>query len=62
MLDLVKVGIAENTGEVFKDFHHTDCDIFGGDISAAPSSILANIEWWPMLALFNLCLIPCKVC
>ena len=63
MLDLVARGIAQNTGEVFKDFGHRDCDIFGGDVSAGLSSILGNIQWWwLMFVLFNLCLVPCKVC
>lgn len=62
MLDLVKVGIAQNRGKVFKDFEHTDCDIFGGDVSAGPNLISTTNQWWLMIALFSLCLIPCKVC
>ena len=62
MLDLVQLGIAQNRGEVFKDFGHTDCDVFGGDVSAGPGSILATGRWWPMLAIFNLRLLACKVC
>ena len=62
MLDLVKVGIAQNRGKVFEDFEHTDCDIFGGDVSAGPNLISTTNQCWLMLAIFSLCLIPCKVC
>ena len=61
MLDLVKAGIAQNRGEVFKDFEHTDCDIFGGDVSAGPKWICTTNQLWLMLALLSFCLIPGKV-
>ena len=61
MLDLVGRGIAQNTGEVFKDFGHTDCDIFGGDVSAGLRITLGTSWWCLMFVLFNLCLVPCKV-
>ena len=54
MLDLVARGIADNRGEVFKDFVHTDCDIFGGEVSAGPN-FLPGTSWsWLILQLFIL--------
>ena len=52
MLDLVARGIADNRGEVFKDFVHTDCDIFGGDVSAAAKSFPGTSWSWLILQLF----------
>ena len=54
MLDLVAKGIASNKEEVFKDFDHTDCDIFGGDVSAGPTSLLGTSWCWLMPLLFIL--------
>ena len=59
MLDLVAKGIASNKEEVFKDFNHTDCDIFGGDVSAGTRPTI----WGLVILFFNLwCSIPCKLC
>ena len=60
MLDLVSRGLAENFGKVFKDFRHTDCDIFGGDVSTGPRVIPSKILWWIILVLFKLCFSPPK--
>ena len=61
MLDLVAKGIASNKDEVFKDFNHTNCDIFGGDVSAG--TMLDPTIWGLVILFFNLwCSIPCKLC
>ena len=61
MLDLVAKGIASNKEEVFKDFDHTDCDIFGGDVSAG--TMLDPTIWGLVILLLNLwCSNPCKLC
>ena len=61
MLDLVAKGIASNKEEVFKDFDHTDCDIFGGDVSAG--TMLESTIWGLVILFFNLrCSISCKLC
>ena len=61
MLDLVAKGIASNKDEVFKDFDHTDCDIFGGDVSAG--MMLDPTIWGLVILFFNFwCSIPCKLC
>ena len=60
MLDLVSRGLAKNFGKVFKDFRHTDCDIFGGDVSTGPRVIPSEILWWIILVLFKLCFSPPK--
>ena len=61
MLDLVAKGIASKKGEVFKDFDHTDCDIFGGDVSAG--TMLDPTIWGLAILILNFyCSIPCKFC